>query len=68
MKKNLFISFLGGNLRFKCSGSHEFSYEDNVFTFCQRHFPIVVESDNVGMLESFEHLGLLSKSLPFRFV
>lgn len=56
------------DLRFKSSGCHEFGDEDYVFTFGQRHFPIVVESDNVGMLQSFEHLGLLPKSLPFRFV
>ena len=66
MKKSCFVDW--ESLRFECSRRHELRDEDDVLAFRQGNFPIVVEANDVGMLESFEHLGLFSEPLPLTFV
>ena len=58
----------GDTLRFQSAGRHQFRDEDDVFPFGQCHLPVVVESDDVGVLKALEHFGLLAEPLPFTFV
>ena len=66
MKKSCFVDW--ESLRFECSRRHKLRNEDDVLAFRQVNFPMVLEANDVGMLESFEHLGLFSEPLPLPFV
>ena len=66
MKKSCLVDW--ESLCFECSRRHELRDEDDVLAFRQVNLPMVVEANDVGMLESFEHLGLFSEPLPLTFV
>ena len=66
MKKLCFVDW--ESLRLEYSRRHELRDEDDVLAFRQVNFPMVLEANDVGMLESFEHLGLFSEPLPLTFV
>ena len=52
------------------AGSHELGDQDNAFSVGGLLFadlPRVVKANDVGMLQSLEHFGFLSKSLSLNF-
>lgn len=53
-------------LRFQCSRCHELSDENNTFLSFAWSLPGVIEADNVRMLETLQHPGLLFEALTLR--
>ena len=47
---------------------HELRHQDGAFVAPEHRLPGVKESDDVWMLQSFEHLHLLIEPLPLRLV
>lgn len=56
------------NSRLEGPGRHELRHQDGAFVAPQRRLPGVEESDDVRMLQSFQHLHLLSEPLTLRLV
>lgn len=54
------------HLRFKCSRCHELSDQNNTFLSFAWSLPGVIEADNVRMLETLQHPGLLFEALTLR--
>lgn len=52
--------------RLQRPGRHELRHQDGAFVSPQRALPGVEESDDVGMLQSLQHLHLLSEPLTLR--
>lgn len=53
-------------LRFKRARCHELRDQNNTFLSFARSLPGVVEADNVRMLETLQHPGLLFEALALR--
>lgn len=54
------------NSRFKCARCHELRDQNNTFLSFARSLPGVIEADNVRMLETLQHPGLLFEALALR--
>ncbi len=52
--------------RFERSRCHELRDQNNTFLSFARSLPGVIEADNVRMLESLQHSGLLFEALTLR--
>lgn len=55
-------------IRLQRARCHQLRDEYKKLSFLSVNFPTVEKPDNVRMLKSFQHFGLFSKSLSFRFV
>lgn len=54
------------HLRFKRSGRHELSDQNDALLSFARSLPGIIEADDVGMLQTLEHPGLLFEALALR--